>query len=92
MHDGAYVVVAARDAGVHLLLGELQLVVAKLGIVQQVEIHLEHRVEVALQAVERDGGRVGLIVGFDLGGAGLEEIVHLVAGLGLGAAGAPHSP
>ena len=74
---------------VHLLLGELQLVVAELGIVQQIEKHLEHGIEVALQAVERDGGRVGLIVGFDLGGARLQEVVHLIAGLGLGAAGAP---
>ncbi len=34
-------------------------------------------------------GRVRLIVGFDLGGTRFEEVVHLVAGFGLGAAGAP---
>ena len=56
---------------------------------QQVEIHVEHGIEVALQTVQRDRGRIGAVAGFDLGGARLEEVVHLVAGLGLGAAGAP---
>ena len=38
---------------------------------------------------EADGGGVGAAAGFDLGGADFEEVVELVAGLGLGAAGAP---
>ena len=54
MHNRVYAVVAAGDAGVHLVLRQLQLVLAKLRIVQQVEKHLEDGVEVALQAIERD--------------------------------------
>ena len=89
MNDGADVIVAAGDGGVHLGLGELQLVVAELGIVQQVEVDLEDGVEVALETVERDAGGVRLIVGLDLGGVSFEEVVHLVAGFGLGSTGAP---
>ena len=70
-------------------LGELNFVVAKLRVVQQVEVNVEYGVEVALQAIQRNGGRVRLIVGFDLRGADFEEVVHLVAGLGLCAAGTP---
>ncbi len=87
--DGVDVIVTAGNRGVHLPLGELQLVGTELGIVQQIEIHLEDGVEVALQAVERDGGRVGLIIGLDLGGARFEEIVHFVAGLTLRPASSP---
>ena len=89
MHDGIHVVVAARNFRVHLLLRQFQLVRPELGIVQQVEKHIEHGIEVALQAVERNRSRVRLVVGFDLGRARFQEVVHLIAGLGLGAAGAP---
>ena len=38
MNDGADIVVAPRDAGVHLLLGKLQLVIAKLDAMSEEEV------------------------------------------------------
>ncbi len=38
---------------------------------------------------KRDGRGIGTAVGFDLGGADFEKVVELIAGLRLGAAGAP---
>ncbi len=85
----ADVVVAAGNAVAFFLLREVDFVGAEFGILQHVDECLEDVVEVGLQAREADGGRVGSAAGFYLGGADFEEVVELVAGLSLGAAGAP---
>ena len=85
----AGIVVAAGDRLGILLLGEVELVGAEFGIVNQIENDLEHVVEIVLEAGPSEGGRVNAAAGFDLGGAALEVIVHLIAGLGFRAAGAP---
>ncbi len=87
--DRGGIVVAACDGFFELALGEFQLVGAELGIVQEVEDDLEDVVVVGLQTRPADGGGVDAAAGFDLCGARFEIVVHLIAGLRFGAAGAP---
>ncbi len=84
------IVVAARDAVVHPLLRDFNLVGAELRISQQVGEHLKHVVEIFFQARPTYGCRIGASAGLDLGCALFEIVVELISGLGLGAAGAPH--
>jgi hypothetical protein len=84
------IVVAPRDAVVHSLLRDFNLVGAELRILQQVFEHAKHVVEIFFQARPAHGRRVAASAGLDLGGALFEIVVELIAGLGLGAAGAPH--
>ena len=89
MSDFADLVVAAGDAVVFFFLGDVDFVGAEFGIPQHVDEDLEDIVEVGLQAGEADGGGVWAAAGFDFRGADFKEVVELIAGLGLGAAGAP---
>ena len=63
------------------LLRQIELVGAEFGRAQQVNEDFENVVEVSLQAGERNGGGVGVAVGFNFGGADFEVVVELVAGL-----------
>ena len=72
--------------------GEVKLVGAKLRPAQHVVEHLEYVVKIGLQAGKRNGCRIGSAVGLDFGGADFEIVIQLIAGLRLGAAGAPDFP
>src|SRR5437588_10526285 len=85
----AGIVVAAGDRLGILLLGEVELVGAEFGIVNQIKNDLEHVVVIVLEAGPSEGGRVNAAAGFDLGGAAVGGSVHPIAGLGCAAAGAP---
>ena len=87
--DSADFIIAPRDAVVGLLLRQVEFVGAKFGILQQVDEDFEDIVEIAFQAGQADGGRIGTAAGFHFGGAHFEKVVELIAGLRLGAAGAP---
>ena len=85
----ADLVVAAGDAVVFFLLGDVDFVGAEFGILQHVDEGFEDVVEVTFEAREVDRRGVRTAAGFHLGRADFEEVVELIAGLGLGAAGAP---
>src|ERR1035441_8630751 len=85
----ADLVVAAGDAVAFFLLGDVDFFGAELRVLQDVDEGLEYVVEVSLEAGEVDRGGVRTAAGFHLGRADFEEVVELITGLGLGAAGAP---
>src|ERR1039458_3645051 len=82
-------VMAAGDAVAFFLLGDVDFFGAELRVLQDVDEGLEYVVEVSLEAGEVDRGGVRTAAGFHLGRADFEEVVELITGLGLGAAGAP---
>ena len=83
------IVIAARDGGAHLPLGESKLVIAKSRIFEHVEHDVEDIVEVAFQARPGKAGGVESAAGFDFGSAGFKKIIEFVAALAGGPAGAP---
>ena len=87
--DAIDVIVAAGDGVEIFLLRQVKLVGAEFRPAQQVVEDFEHVVKIGLQAGQRDGCGIGVAVGLDFGGADFEVVIQLVAGLGLGAAGAP---
>ena len=87
--DAIDVVVAAGDGVEIFLLRQVKLVGAEFRIAQQVVEDLEDVVEIGLQAGQGNGGGIGVAVGLDFGGADFEIVIQLIAGLRLGAAGAP---
>ena len=87
--DAIDVIIAAGDGVEIFLLRQVELVGAEFRTAQQVVEDFEYVVKIGLQAGEGDGGRIGVAVGFDFGGADFEIVIQLIAGLGLGAAGAP---
>ena len=56
---------------------------------QQIGEDFENVVEVAFQAGQADARGIGPAAGFHFRGAHFEEVVQLIAGLGLGSTGAP---
>src|SRR5262249_51579811 len=76
-------------AGIHLALGERELVSLEGGVKEKVDGRGEDRVEVALEGRPAQRGVGGASGGFDARGLELELIVELVAVDGVGAAGAP---
>ncbi len=88
-NDSAHIVITTGNGVVHFFLRQIDFVGAEFGLAQQVIERLENIVEIALQARPRDGGRIGVAAGLNLGGANFEVIVELVAGLCLGSASAP---
>ena len=83
------VIVAARDGVEIFLLRQVKFVVAEFRLTQQVVEDFEDVVEVGLQTGQGDGRGIGAAAGLDLGRTDFKIVVELVAGLSLGAAGAP---
>ena len=90
--EAAGVVVAAGDAGVHLLPGELELFGLEGGVQQKLDAGGEDGVEVALEAGPAQAGGGETAAGFDAGGFGFELVVKLIAIDLCGSAGAPGLP
>src|SRR5581483_3399398 len=86
VHDGAHLVVAARNAALHARFGQVDLVLAEGGIAQQLDGELEDVFEILLQAGKRNRGGDRAGGGLDARGARFELVVHLVAGQARGAA------
>jgi len=89
LRNFANLIVAAGNAVGFFFLRDVDLVRTKLGILQHVGEDLEHIVEVALEAGPADGCGIGTSAGFDFRRANFEEVVESIAGLRLGATGAP---
>ena len=83
------VVIAARDGVFFSFLGNVDFVSAELGMLQHVDEDFENVVEIALQAGKADAGGIRTTSGFNFGRTDFEEVVELIAGLRLGATGAP---
>ena len=83
------VVIPPRDAGRDLLLGQINLVLAELRLLEYVHEHAENVVKVLLQAVPGYGRRIRASGGLDFGRPRLQVIVELIAGLGFDAPSAP---
>src|SRR5262249_55008278 len=82
-------VIATRDSGPDLVLGQIDFVLAEFRVVKKVTGQVEHKIKIALQAGERHEDRQRAAAGFEFGGAGLQEIVEFISGLALASAGAP---
>src|ERR1700676_1366596 len=90
MSDCTDIVIAPRDAVVCLFLRQIELVGTELRILQDINEYFEDGVEIALQAIQADGGGIGSAAGPHFGCARFEKIVQLITGFCLGAAGAPN--
>ena len=84
------IVIAPRDAVVQPLLRNFNFVGAKLRILQHIHERAKDVVEIFFQTRKRYIRVVDPAAGFDLGGALLQKVVQLIAGLGLSPASAPH--
>ncbi len=82
-------VIAPGDGIFFSFFGDVDLVCAELRMLQHVDEDFEDIVEIALQAGKADAGGVRTTSGFNFGRADFEKVVELIAGLRLGATGAP---
>jgi hypothetical protein len=83
------IVVATRNLGVELLLGQLDLVRTEFRLSEDLQENLEHVTKISLQARPGNRGRIRSTGGFDSCRPRLQVIVELVSCFTLRAAGAP---
>ena len=87
--DIEWIVITARNAGVDLIFRQRDFVFTELRLQKQLDEHGQDFVQVLFEAVPVHGEELGPSGCFHFCGPGLEEVIELIAGLTLCAAGAP---
>src|SRR5581483_3451117 len=87
--NAADFVITARNRCLYAAFDKIDLVFTKCGMLQEIKKRGEYLIEVLLQAVEAERGRIDASAGLDSCGNGLEFIVELIASFAVRASGAP---